>query len=351
LGGGHRCPRALIEAVREKAVWATHFAGNREVAATIPAARTARATQAMTVQTPDSSIAGCGHAVHFYEHDAELAEGVGSLLVRALADGSVVIVIATERHRQAFDAELIAAGIDVVEAAETGALVTLDAATTLARFMRDGQVDAEEFDAVIGALVRRVAQTGKAICAYGEMVGLLWDAGDVLGAIELERCWNDLGREVGFLLHCGYHSACLAVPAHEEALAEVCRLHDTVVHKHEVAGQLPAQSESPRAARGLITDALRRWGLDKELVADAQLVVTELATNAVVHARTAFSVHVRHDASAVRISVTDSSCAEPSLGNPAQHDLSGRGLWLVSRLASRWGVEPTHAGKTVWAEL
>ena len=305
----------------------------------------------MTVQAPDSPIAGCGHAVHFYEHDAQLAENVGSLLARALEDEAVVIVIATEAHRQAFEAALAAAGIDVAQATETGTLVELDAASTLARFMHEGRIDAQGFDHVIGTLMREVARTGKPICAYGEMVGLLWDAGDVLSAIDLEKRWNELGREVEFSLHCGYHSESASAPEHEEALAEVCRLHGTVVHKHEVTGQFPPQAQSPLATRRLVTDALRRWGHDGELVGDAQLVVTELATNAVVHARTAFSVHARDEGSRVRIAVSDSSHAEPSVGDPAQHDLSGRGLWLVSRLASRWGVEVSEAGKTVWVEL
>lgn len=331
-------------------MWATHFAGTGGLGATIRAIRTGRAIEAMTIQTPEL-VAGGEHAVHFYEHDAELAKTVGALLARALVGGSIVIVIATEPRLSAIEAELAAAGIDLAQAAETGTLLGLDAATTLARLLREGRIDAQYFEDVIGSLIREAAETGKPICAYGEMVGVLWDAGDVLGAIELEKRWNDLGGEVGFSLHCGYHSDCLSAPEHKEALAEVCRLHGAVMHKHEVAGQFPAQAHSPLATRRLVTDALRRWGHDDKRLADAQLIVTELATNAIVHARTAFSVHARDHGSGVRISVSDSSHAEPSVGDPAQDDLSGRGLWLVSRLASRWGVELTEDGKTVWAEL
>jgi anti-sigma regulatory factor (Ser/Thr protein kinase) len=305
----------------------------------------------VTVQTPESATTAGDHAVHFYEHDADLAKSVGALLARALAGGSIVIVIATDRRHSAIEAELAATGVDLARAAETGTFLALDAATTLARLVREGRIDAQYFDDVVGSQIREAAQTGKPICAYGEMVGLLWDAGEVLGAIELEKRWNDLGREVGFSLHCGYHSDSESSPEHQEALAEVCRLHDTIVHRHAVAGQFPADARSPAATRRLVTDALRRWGHDDERLADAQLVVTELATNAIVHARSAFSVHVREDGTGVRIAVTDSSHAEPSIGDPGEHDLSGRGLWLVSRMARRWGVEFGDDGKTVWAEL
>ena len=81
-------------------------------------------------------------------------------------------------------------------------------------------------------------------------------------------------------------------------------------------------------------------------------MVSELATNAVVHARTAFSVVARREGSGVRLSVHDLSTAEPVLRS-ARHvlALSGRGLQLVDDITCKWGVERTRAGKTVWAEL
>jgi anti-sigma regulatory factor (Ser/Thr protein kinase) len=62
-----------------------------------------------------------------------------------------------------------------------------------------------------------------------------------------------------------------------------------------------------------VADALRRWGHSEILLQDSQLVVSELATNAVVHAHSEFSVVARREGSGVRLSVHDLSRAEPLL--------------------------------------
>jgi anti-sigma regulatory factor (Ser/Thr protein kinase) len=80
-------------------------------------------------------------------------------------------------------------------------------------------------------------------------------------------------------------------------------------------------------------------------------VVSELASNAVRHARTAFSVTIRCDRSGVEIAVHDASPAQPIVRSPGPEALSGRGLRLIAEIAEAWGIEWTPAGKTVWAHL
>lgn len=83
----------------------------------------------------------------------------------------------------------------------------------------------------------------------------------------------------------------------------------------------------------------------------AELLVSELVTNAILHAHTVIEVTVRQAGDIVRVGVADSS---PRTLRKRQHSVdsgTGRGLWLVDRLATRWGVEPTPAGKVVWFEL
>jgi anti-sigma regulatory factor (Ser/Thr protein kinase) len=304
----------------------------------------------MTVQTRDGAVGDGEHVVQFYEHDTDLIRAVGGYLVRALSAGEAAIVIATARHRLAFEAELVGAGIDVTQAAQDGALISLDAAETLARFTDQGRVDAEAFRAVIGGLVRRTQQNGRAIRAYGEMVALLWDAGDVLGAIELEKLWNELGRELRFALWCGYHTSSVAGRDHVDALHQVCHLHTAVVE--DVTASFRAGPEAPQAARRFVASLLqRRPYADRAPSGDAQLVVSELATNAVIHAGTPFSVSISCNGSAIRISVHDWNPTPPMMRNARPLDRSGRGLRLVDAVARDWGVKPAPDGKTVWAEL
>ncbi|WP_431680745.1 SpoIIE family protein phosphatase [Kitasatospora sp. KL5] len=117
---------------------------------------------------------------------------------------------------------------------------------------------------------------------------------------------------------------------------------------------------SAAAARGFVRDALLGWGLP-EVVDDAVVLVSELVTNAVVHAGTAAEVGcVREDAT-VRIEVTDH---HPERGLPAFANVptasdryadpdgeGGRGLLMCSALSDCWGVEYAAGRKTVWFRL
>jgi anti-sigma regulatory factor (Ser/Thr protein kinase) len=302
--------------------------------------------------------------VQFYEHDSGLARSVGSFLGEAVRAGEVAIVLSTEGHRRAFVSELEATGVDPEIAALNGTLIWLDAAATMAEFMPGGRIDSDAFRRVIGSVVRQAADTGRPVRAFGEMVALLWEAGDVLAAIELEELWNELGRELQFSLLCGYHSAAVQGGEHAEALQQICSLHSSVLKDPahggsegersdgvEVSADFAADHDAPRCARHFVADALGTWGHGGTLLDDARLLVTELATNAVVHARSPFSVMARSEGDLVRLSVRDASSHTPTLRAGGPTATSGRGLRLVAALSSSWGVDTSADGKTVWAEL
>lgn len=109
---------------------------------------------------------------------------------------------------------------------------------------------------------------------------------------------------------------------------------------------------SVAAARGFVADLLRQHQLPA-LVDDARLVVSELVTNALVHAHTQITVTLeqRHPAG-VRLTVHDDSSATPVARIAAVTDTGGRGLAIVEHYCSEWGfdVHPGH-GKSVWAVL
>ncbi len=312
----------------------------------------------MTRAAEQPEVHAGDHVVLFYEREHELAATVGAYLAEALTEEAPAVVIATPAHLTAFTARLEAAGIDTARRRQRGTLVLLDAAKTMASFTVAGRLDPDAFEEVIGAVLHDAARAGGAVGvrAYGEMVGLLWEAGDVLGAIELERLWNNLSHELEFSLLCGYHSALVSSPEHSEALRELCHLHSSVLESEvgipgpdELCGLFLADSDAPSAARHFATPALRRWGLVGSGLENARVVLSELATNAVVHAGSPFSVTLRSDGSQIRISVTDRNRVRPSLCEQDSAAPSGRGLHLVNAFASAWGVEVSAVGKTVWA--
>jgi anti-sigma regulatory factor (Ser/Thr protein kinase) len=294
------------------------------------------------------------HVVQFYERDQDLVTAVSGHLAAALSAGDAAIVVATPEHRRAFDDALTAAGIDVVEARRVGALIVADAGATLDRFMGAGGPDPAAFDDVVGGLVRDAVQSGRVVRAYGEMVALLWEAGLVTAAIELEELWNDLGERVPFSLYCAYPAHLVAADAHAGALVDICHAHTAIVGAgspiKEVTQRFECSPLAPRHARRLVTNTLRSWNR-ADIVDVATLAISELAANAVIHARSDFVVTITRDAGRVRIAVIDSSPATPVPSDAAPTATSGRGLALVAGVAARWGHDRLHGGKQVWAEF
>ena len=306
-----------------------------------------------------------GHVVQFYGHEEELADRVTGYLLGALQHDGVAVVIATAAHRRAFEGRLTRAGVDLAEAARAGTYRTLDAGDTVRALTTGGQLDRGAFDRVIGRLIADAGQGARPVRAYGEMVALLWDAGLVNDAVQLEEMWGSMGLSHSFSLFCSYPARSVTGDGHLEAFAEVCRLHGSVVGGWPApagpsATRAPGpgtttrafalSGDAPAAARHFAVDAVRRLGA-ADLADDTALVVTELAANAIVHAQTGFTVDLSAGPDVLRITVRDASPLPPASAAdlPA---LPLHGLGAVDALASRWGVERLgHSGKLVWVEL
>jgi DNA-binding NarL/FixJ family response regulator len=121
----------------------------------------------------------------------------------------------------------------------------------------------------------------------------------------------------------------------------------------EASEHFEQDAQTPRAARRFVTQALSGWDDDEgDLTDTVTLLVSELVTNAVLHAGSDVEVMVRLTATAVRIEVTDASSESISPREATIEEDSGRGLALVGNLAQRWGVRPAAGGgKTVWFEV
>jgi len=115
---------------------------------------------------------------------------------------------------------------------------------------------------------------------------------------------------------------------------------------------LPSDATGARAARRFLAAVLSSWRMPEMIEGDAALLLSELATNAIVHARSPLAVIVRYDGAFLRVEVGDGSQAQPTLRLPSRPDaIGGRGLVLVDRMASAWGILPTARGKRVWFNL
>ena len=102
--------------------------------------------------------------------------------------------------------------------------------------------------------------------------------------------------------------------------------------------------------RGRVRAALAGWGVVGRLAQDVVLVVSELTTNAIEHARTSLVVSLDDGRVRVRIRVRDYSHDHPVLRSAEEDPRRGWGLRMIAQVAS-WGWKPHTDGKTVWAKI
>ncbi|GAA3375633.1 hypothetical protein GCM10020367_44180 [Streptomyces sannanensis] len=126
----------------------------------------------------------------------------------------------------------------------------------------------------------------------------------------------------------------------------------------DVSFRLSRRPRSVPRARAALHAVLADWSAGDDLLHTAELVLSELVTNALrVRAPNDRQIGVRIAYSAtggmLRLEVSDAGSGRPELRRPEADETEGRGLWIVEALSLRWGVSPRAGGigKTVWSEL
>ena len=178
------------------------------------------------------------HFVQFYESDAFILDSLGGFVSAGLGADDACLVVATEAHRGGLDERLRARGVDVDLTRGRGQYATLDAAETLSLFMVNGSPDPDRFVETVGRLVARLAEGGRRVRIYGEMVALLWAEGNYDAAHRLEELWNCLQETQPFMLFCAYPMGGFDGDALAEPMRGVCAGHSRVI---------PAESYTARA--------------------------------------------------------------------------------------------------------
>ncbi len=143
------------------------------------------------------------------------------------------------------------------------------------------------------------------------------------------------------------------IPVHASRDGAVMATADAVPSPTRMHLHLPPLTTSPAIARSLVEYACHAWRLD-DLTDRARLIMSEIVSNAVVHARTDLDVTVVLRRDYLILQVRDRSLNEPrapEVDPDSPYAEHGRGLRLVDTLATSWGSSLGEHGKTVWVSL
>ena len=169
------------------------------------------------------------HLLQCWETEGSLLDALEGFVSSGLREGEGVVVIATASHLHEVEKRVRLHWLDIDRARWEGRYIPLLAVETLKQFMgEDGLPDDERFRALGRKLVDRASgNSQRRVRLFGEMVGVLWAAGNPAAAIQLENLWGSFIREVGAPLFCAYPRSVFGNDA--QAFRGVCDMHTLVL--------------------------------------------------------------------------------------------------------------------------
>lgn len=214
------------------------------------------------------------HLVLFYEDGAFPEITVADYLWEGLAAEECVITASSAANTRLLRTRLAALGADIEALEQSGRLIMFDGHALLDSFMADTLPNRERFFEVVGgAIDDAIAVSPTPACrAFGEMVRILVDDGNIDGAIQLERYWNDLLASRNCRLYCAYPMHQFAHASLAEPFLHICNAHGHVRpvpigshkhHDHDSHGRCMASLQ--QQARALQTDIAQRREVEAEL--------------------------------------------------------------------------------------
>ncbi|AVH54981.1 MULTISPECIES: ATP-binding SpoIIE family protein phosphatase [Streptomyces] len=181
--------------------------------------------------------------------------------------------------------------------------------------------------------------------------GLLWTPGRDLdvGRALLSRALEQSSHSLEWACHAILQALLPVGGATDDVALLLARTHGLAA-SHVATWDVPADPAHVAPIRKKVIEQLDAWGLS-EATFTAELVVSELVTNAIRYGEPPIRLRLLHDATTLICEVSDRSHTAPHLRRAKVFDEGGRGLLLVAQLTQRWGSRYTAEGKTIWAEL
>ncbi len=224
------------------------------------------------------------HFVQLYEQESALLESLCGYVRQGLESGAAAIVIATLSHLEPLEHELRLQGVDFPAARDSGRLVLLDAAGTLAKIMQGDAPQWSRFMEIVGAPLAQARARHGRVVAFGETVSLLYGEGLHEAALKLEEHWNALAAHEPFSLFCAYPRPRGATAAEALALERICAQHTRVIAAARTIAPAPGSPPGvittlEQKARALEWEVQRRIMVERSL-AQRERELSEFLENA-----------------------------------------------------------------------
>ena len=172
------------------------------------------------------------HEVQFYSDETIFLDSFTAFIGSALRAGNVVIVVATDSHRESLLSRLRARGLDVAAAIAEGQLISINNADTIATFMVNDLPDPVRFSKVVGDMFVSAGKgpngDRRRVVVCGECAPLLWAQGKAEAALRLERLWDEAAKAYSVDTLCGYPLSSFHGEEDSQIFQRICAEHSTV---------------------------------------------------------------------------------------------------------------------------
>jgi MEDS: MEthanogen/methylotroph, DcmR Sensory domain len=178
-----------------------------------------------------------GHIVQLYQDADFYGEAISHFAAEGLVRGESIIIVATTSNWANISGRLVSKGFNPEELLRRGQLILLDAEETLPKFLVDGMPDAKVFKPLAKATIERARAGGRfpRVRWWGEMVNLLYVAGNQSGSTRLEEFFDEVAHEQSIAIFCSFLMDKYDPKIYNQAFGDVCRTHAHLIPAEDYA--------------------------------------------------------------------------------------------------------------------
>ena len=189
------------------------------------------------------------HIVQLYQDEEFLCDAVSTFASSGLARGEAVVLVATPGHARALAPKLKAKGFNMDVLQMTRQLTVVNAVEVLPRLMVDCMPDVSEFNQFARGLLQRINARYAKVRWWREMVGLLWEYGNLPAALRLEQLADELTKRHSMIRFCSFHMDNFDSQTYGAAFQRLCMIHSHVIPVNDYTR---FQNAFEKAARELL---------------------------------------------------------------------------------------------------